>query len=59
MAGPVLLPILAATGVALARYERARPSLEDVFLHLVAARSVETAAGPTDAPPPTAPGFTR
>jgi ABC-2 type transport system ATP-binding protein len=36
VAGSALLPLLAATGVALAGFERARPSLEDVFLHLVA-----------------------
>ena len=59
VAGPVLLPLLAATNVALARFERARPSLEDVFLHLVAARSTEAAATASDAPPPIAPGFTR
>ena len=35
VAGPALLPILAGTGVTLAGFERARPSLEDVFLHLV------------------------
>jgi ABC-2 type transport system ATP-binding protein len=36
VAGPALLPVLAGTGVTLASFERARPSLEDVFLHLVA-----------------------
>jgi len=36
VAGPALLPVLAVTGVTLASFERARPSLEDVFLHLVA-----------------------
>ena len=36
VAGPALLPLLAATGVTLAGFQRARPSLEDVFLHLVA-----------------------
>ncbi len=37
-AAPALLPLLAGTGVTLARFERARPSLEDVFLRLVAER---------------------
>ena len=36
VAGPAILPIVVASGVALARYERARPSLEDVFMRLVA-----------------------
>ncbi|MGZ6339770.1 MAG: ABC transporter ATP-binding protein [Candidatus Limnocylindrales bacterium] len=36
VAGPALLPLLAGTGVTLAGFERARPSLEDVFLQLVA-----------------------
>jgi ABC-2 type transport system ATP-binding protein len=36
VAGPAILPLVAATGVNLVRYERARPSLEDVFLRLVA-----------------------
>jgi ABC-2 type transport system ATP-binding protein len=36
VAGPALLPLLAGTGVTLAAFERARPSLEDVFLQLVA-----------------------
>lgn len=36
VAGPAILPLVVKSGVALARYERARPSLEDVFLHLVA-----------------------
>jgi ABC-2 type transport system ATP-binding protein len=36
VAGPAILPLVAATGVNLIRYERARPSLEDVFLRLVA-----------------------
>ncbi len=36
VAGPALLPLLASTGVTLASFERARPSLEDVFLYLVA-----------------------
>ncbi len=36
VAGPALLPLLASAGVTLAGFERARPSLEDVFLQLVA-----------------------
>jgi len=36
IAGPAMLPLLAKSGVRLARYERERPSLEDVFLRLVA-----------------------
>jgi ABC-2 type transport system ATP-binding protein len=34
-AGVAILPAVAAAGVRLARFERARPTLEDVFLHLV------------------------
>jgi ABC-2 type transport system ATP-binding protein len=37
-AGPALLPLIAQTGVELVRFERARPSLEDVFMRLVAER---------------------
>lgn len=47
VAGPALLPVLAGTGVTLAAFERARPSLEDVFLHLVA----NGRGGEADAPP--------
>jgi ABC-2 type transport system ATP-binding protein len=36
VAGPAILPLVVSSGVGLARYERARPSLEDVFLRLVA-----------------------
>ncbi len=36
VAGPALLPLVASSGVNLVRSERARPSLEDVFLRLVA-----------------------
>jgi len=36
VAGPAMLPLLASCGVDLVRFERARPSLEDVFLRLVA-----------------------
>ena len=32
-----ILPLIAAQGVALARFERVRPSLEDIFLRLVGA----------------------
>jgi len=49
VAGPAMLPLVAATGVNLARYERIRPSLEDVFLRLVAE------SGPAIAPPVTVP----
>jgi ABC-2 type transport system ATP-binding protein len=44
VAGPAILPLVAASGVNLVRYERARPSLEDVFLRLVAS------SGPAIAP---------
>jgi ABC-2 type transport system ATP-binding protein len=36
IAGPAILPLVVKSGVGLARYERERPSLEDVFLRLVA-----------------------
>jgi ABC-2 type transport system ATP-binding protein len=36
VAGPAILPLVVSSGVSLVRYERARPSLEDVFLRLVA-----------------------
>ncbi len=45
VAGPAILPLVASSGVNLVRYERARPSLEDVFLRLVAS------GGPAVAPP--------
>ena len=38
VAGPAILPVVAGSGVTLARFERARPSLEDVFLRLVTER---------------------
>jgi len=41
-AGAALLPLVAKTGVTLARYERARPSLEDVFMHLVERPELKT-----------------
>jgi ABC-2 type transport system ATP-binding protein len=37
-AAGAILPLVAAAGVALQRFERARPSLEDIFLRLVGAR---------------------
>jgi ABC-2 type transport system ATP-binding protein len=43
VAGPEILPLVVSSGVSLVRYERARPSLEDVFLHLVAESSTSTA----------------
>jgi ABC-2 type transport system ATP-binding protein len=58
-AGRSLLPILAATGVPLVRFERARPSLEEVFLYLVAARPAHDAGTTTDGAPPLAPGLSR
>jgi ABC-2 type transport system ATP-binding protein len=51
VAGPAILPIVVATGVNLVRYERARPSLEDVFLRLVAEK------GPAIAPTVTVPAW--
>ena len=36
--GPELLPLVVAAGVRLVRFERVRPTLEDVFLQLVGAR---------------------
>jgi ABC-2 type transport system ATP-binding protein len=59
VAGPALLPLLADAGVALVRFERARPSLEEVFLHLVAARAEHDARTRSPGPPPTAPGLSR
>ena len=44
VAGPAILPLVVASGVNLIRYERARPSLEDVFLRLVAESGPATAA---------------
>ncbi|HEX7492188.1 MAG TPA: ATP-binding cassette domain-containing protein [Candidatus Limnocylindrales bacterium] len=44
VAGPAILPLVVSSGVNLVRYERARPSLEDVFLRLVAEK------GPAVAP---------
>jgi hypothetical protein len=35
LAGPALLPLVVSSGINLVRFERVRPSLEDVFLRLV------------------------
>jgi ABC-2 type transport system ATP-binding protein len=51
VAGPAILPLVVSSGVNLIRYERARPSLEDVFLRLVAE------SGPAIAPPVVVPGW--
>jgi ABC-2 type transport system ATP-binding protein len=50
VAGPAILPALAGSGVTLARFERARPSLEDVFLRLVAERPEIAVAPRVDIP---------
>jgi len=44
VAGAAILPLVVASGVNLVRYERARPSLEDVFLRLVAESGPPVAA---------------
>jgi ABC-2 type transport system ATP-binding protein len=51
VAGPAILPLVVASGINLVRYERARPSLEDVFLRLVAE------SGPPIAPPVAVPAW--
>jgi ABC-2 type transport system ATP-binding protein len=51
VAGPAILPLIVSSGVNLIRYERARPSLEDVFLRLVAE------SGPPIAPPVVVPAW--
>jgi hypothetical protein len=51
VAGPAILPLVVSSGVNLVRYERARPSLEDVFLRLVAEK------GPAVAPPVVVPAW--
>ena len=51
VAGPAILPLVVSSGVRLVRYERARPSLEDVFLRLVAE------GGPAVAPPVDVPAW--
>jgi ABC-2 type transport system ATP-binding protein len=43
-ASTALVPLLAATGLRVAAFERERPSLEDVFLELVGRQSAEHAA---------------
>ena len=43
VAGPAILPLVISSGVSLIRYERARPSLEDVFLRLVTESGLQTA----------------
>jgi ABC-2 type transport system ATP-binding protein len=50
IAGPAILPLVVGSGVNLVRYERARPSLEDVFLRLVAAESGPKVAPPVEVP---------
>jgi ABC-2 type transport system ATP-binding protein len=54
-----ILPLVAAAGVVLARFERVRPSLEDVFLRLVGAEGAGPAIAPetvaTDGPASTTP----
>ena len=49
VAGPAILPLIMSSGGNVVRYERVRPSLEDVFLRLVAE------SGPAIAPPVTVP----
>jgi ABC-2 type transport system ATP-binding protein len=49
VAGPAMLPLVAATGISMVRFERIRPSLEDVFLRLV------SESGPAIAPTVTVP----
>jgi ABC-type uncharacterized transport system ATPase subunit len=44
-AGPEILRILASSGVHIARFERLRPSLEDVFLQLVPSQRPHVANG--------------
>jgi len=44
-AGPDILRILASSGVHIARFERLRPSLEDVFLRLVPSQQPHGAKG--------------
>lgn len=44
-----VLPIVIASGARLARYERVRPTLEDVFLELVGAAGAARAAATEDA----------
>ena len=51
VAGPAILPLVVSSGVQLVRYQRGRPSLEDVFLRLVAD------GGPAVAPPVEVPAW--
>jgi ABC-2 type transport system ATP-binding protein len=44
-AGPEILRVLAASGVSVTRFERLRPSLEDIFLRLVPGPRAVEAAG--------------
>jgi ABC-type uncharacterized transport system ATPase subunit len=44
-AGPEILRILASSGVHIARFERLRPSLEDVFLRLVPSQQAHGVKG--------------
>ena len=50
LAAAEALPLVVATGVRLARFERVRPTLEDVFLQLVGVDAV-AAPGPTEPAP--------
>jgi hypothetical protein len=45
-----VLPMVVAAGVRLARFERVRPTLEDVFLQLVGAGGGASVAGDPAAP---------
>jgi hypothetical protein len=51
VAGPAILPLVASSGINVVRFERVRPSLEDVFLRLVAE------SGPPIAPPVAIPAW--
>jgi ABC-2 type transport system ATP-binding protein len=51
VAGPAILQLVASSGVNVVRFERVRPSLEDVFLRLVAE------SGPPIAPPVAIPAW--
>lgn len=50
-----ILPLVAGRGVALARFERGRPSLEDIFLRLVGSQSGTPPGGATARPAETGP----
>lgn len=47
-ASSAILPLVAARGVALQRFERVRPSLEDIFLRLVGSPETQTQASVTE-----------